>query len=383
VIVQYSCSLSQRPSDTPVDSDSLTLLSGQVEGFEAGFLQQIPHRDLTSISPVLGRLVTGIMSSDSLTLQLRPRGIIREAFSISIADQPQGKPIRKLPEELTTPRNSTASDLYNTLAQVSNLSVHRLRVTKGSDGTAVANSKDIPIISTGLRDQSTVYVKDLGPQIAWRTVFIVEYLGPLLIHPLIYFLRPYLYRSGPTQASYLQALSCLLICAHFLKRELETLFVHRFSASTMPASNIFKNSFHYWVLAGVNIAAWIYAPGSPTAKEPNMPLLYAGLLAYTVGELGNLNAHLVLRGLRSSGGRERGIPRGLGFDLVTCPNYMFEVLTWIGMLLISGLSVSVLLFAIVSTGQMMPWATKKERNYRKEFGDKYKKKRFTMLPGVW
>ena len=151
----------------------------------------------------------------------------------------------------------------------------------------------------------------------------------------------------------------------------------------MPASNIFKNSFHYWVLAGLNIAAWIYAPDSPTAKEPNMPLLYAGLLAYTVGELGNLNAHLVLRGLRSSGGRERGIPHGLGFDLVTCPNYMFEVLSWIGIFLVSKLSVSVLLFTIVSTGQMMSWAKKKERDYRKEFGDKYKKKRFTMLPGIW
>lgn len=226
-------------------------------------------------------------------------------------------------------------------------------------------------------------MRDLGPQIAWRTVFIVEYLGPILIHPLVYLLRPYLFRSAPAQASYLQTLSCILICAHFLKRELETLFVHRFSASTMPARNIFKNSFHYWVLAGLNIAAWIYAPGSPTAKEPNALMLYGGLLAYTIGELGNLGAHLTLRGLRSSGGRERGIPHGLGFDLVTCPNYMFEVISWIGMYLVSGLSLSVLLFAIVSTGQMMSWARKKERNYRKEFGDKYKRKSFTMLPGIW
>ncbi len=300
-----------------------------------------------------------------------------------IPDYMQGKPIRDLPEELSILGNAPAADLYNKLAQVSKLSTHRLRITKGSDGSVVANSQDVPISSTGLRDQSTVYVKDLGPQIAWQTVFVVEYLGPLLIHPLAYILRPYLYRSAPMKASYLQELSCILICAHFLKRELETLFVHRFSASTMPARNIFKNSFHYWVLAGFNIAAWIHAPGSPTAKEPNLLLLYVGLLAYTIGELGNLNAHLVLRGLRSSGGRERGIPHGVGFSLVTCPNYMFEVVSWIGMYLVSGLNLSVLLFAIVSTGQMMPWAKKKERNYRKEFGDKYKRKRFTMLPGIW
>jgi very-long-chain enoyl-CoA reductase len=294
-----------------------------------------------------------------------------------------GKPIRNLPEELNTLSDAAASELYYKLSQTSNLSVYRLRITKGSDGSVVANSKDVSLHSIGLRDQSTVYVKDLGPQIAWRTVFIVEYLGPLLIHPLVYFLRPYIYGSAPVEASYLQKLSCILICVHFVKRELETLFVHRFSASTMPARNIFKNSFHYWVLAGLNIAAWMYAPGSPTGKDPNALLLYTGVVAYTIGELGNLNAHLVLRGLRSSGGRERGIPHGLGFSLVTCPNYMFEVLSWIGMYLVSGLSFSVLLFAIVSTGQMMSWAKKKERNYRKEFGDKYKKKRYTMLPAIW
>lgn len=295
----------------------------------------------------------------------------------------QGKPIANLPAELSILSDAPAADLYSKIVQPTRFSIHRLRITKGSDGSVVPNSKDLSVNSTGLRDQSTVFVKDLGPQIAWRTVFIVEYLGPLLIHPLVYLLRPYLYRSAPIHASYLQELSCILICGHFLKRELETLFLHRFSASTMPARNIFKNSFHYWALAGLNIAAWIYAPSSPTAKVPNTVLLYGGLFVYTIGELGNLKAHVTLRGLRSSGGRERGIPSGLAFSLVTCPNYTFEVISWIGMYLVSGLSLSVLLFTIVSTGQMMSWAKKKEKNYRREFGDKYKKKKFTMLPGIW
>jgi very-long-chain enoyl-CoA reductase len=32
---------------------------------------------------------------------------------------------------------------------------------------------------------------------------------------------------------------------------------------------------------------------------------------------------------------------------------------------------------------MMAWAKKKEDKYRKEFGDQYKKKRYSMLPGIW
>lgn len=152
----------------------------------------------------------------------------------------------------------------------------------------------------------------------------------------------------------------------------------------MPVRNIFKNSFHYWILAGLNIAFWIYRPDSPTAVDPaNALLLYPGLLLYTIGELGNLNTHLALRCLRSDGGKERGIPHGLGFDIVTCPNYTFETLAWVGIYLVSGLSWSVLLVDVVSVGQMMSWAKKKEVKYRREFGDKYKKKRFVMLPGIW
>ena len=90
----------------------------------------------------------------------------------------------------------------------------------------------------------------------------------------------------------------------------------------------------------------------------------------------------MLRNLRSSGGAERGIPKGLGFDIVTCPNYMFEAMAWVGIAMVSW-SFSTVFFAVVAVGQMGVWAGKKEERYRRDFGGKYKAKRSVMLPGIW
>lgn len=221
-----------------------------------------------------------------------------------------------------------------------------------------------------------------GPQIAWQTVFLIEYAGPLVIHPLFYLLRPYIYKNATLEPSTLQTLTCAIVTLHFIKRELETLFVHRFSAATMPVRNIFKNSGHYWLLSGFLMAYFIYSPISASAQAGYPPLTYAGLAVYIFGELANLNSHLILRSLRSPGGTERGVPKGLGFNWVTCPNYLFEALAWVGVLMVSR-DWTAALFLAVSGGQMALWAKKKERRYRKEGGGRYQSKKFAMIPGIW
>lgn len=134
----------------------------------------------------------------------------------------------------------------------------------------------------------------------------------------------------------------------------------------------------------MNIAYWVLRPDAAAATDdPNPFLLYAGIALFAFGELANLNTHLVLRNLRKPGSTERGIPSGFGFGLVTCPNYLFEIIAWLGIYLVTGLSWSVLLFTVVGSVQMASWAAKKERRYRKEFGDKYKRKRYVMLPGIF
>lgn len=40
------------------------------------------------------------------------------------------------------------------------------------------------------------------------------------------------------------------------------------------------------------------------------------------------------------------------------------------------------IFWLAGTLQMMAWAKKKHRNYKKEFGNKYPKDRWAMIPGI-
>nr|GAT52735.1 predicted protein [Mycena chlorophos] len=230
-------------------------------------------------------------------------------------------------------------------------------------------------------------VGDLGPQISWRTVFIVEYAGPLLIHPLLYHLPTAFYRTE-VQHSALQKSIYAMVLVHFIKRELETVFVHRFSHSTMPLFNIFKNSGHYWVLSGLLLAVDAYRPGysQPVVAGTwrDGPLLQLGWAIWAYAELSNLIVHLNLRSLRPAGTTTRTVPVGYGFSApfnLSFPNYFFETLAWGAVFLISA-SPAAALFIAVSFGQMLIWAQKKHRAYKKEFGDKYPRNRKAIVPYI-
>jgi very-long-chain enoyl-CoA reductase len=109
---------------------------------------------------------------------------------------------------------------------------------------------------------------------------------------------------------------------HYFKREVETIFVHRFSNATMPWFNIIKNSMHYWFLSGLMIAYFLYHPlYTPPAWLVASPIvMYALVGGFFIAELNNFQCHMILRNLRAAGTKERGIPKGNMFKFVSCAN---------------------------------------------------------------
>ena len=51
--------------------------------------------------------------------------------------------------------------------------------------------------SLNIRSGGKLYVKDLGPQIGWKTVFLAEYAGPLAVYLWIY-QRPWIFYGDVT-----------------------------------------------------------------------------------------------------------------------------------------------------------------------------------------
>lgn len=235
----------------------------------------------------------------------------------------------------------------------------------------------------------TVYVKDLGPQISWKGVFVTEYAGPAILYAIFYFrLLPWIYGLDSThfgQAPTHPGVKLAMIChtLHYLKREFETLFIHRFSNGTMPLRNIFKNSAYYWgfgLILGYYVNHPLYTP--PPESQTN---LWA--LVWAVMELGNFSIHVALRNLRPAGSKVRKVPMPTGnpftwlFSLTTCPNYTYEIAGWICFTLMTNCFMSGV-FTLVGFLQMMVWAKGKRRNYIKEFGDKFPqvKRRTALVP---
>ncbi|XP_054068594.1 very-long-chain enoyl-CoA reductase isoform X6 [Rissa tridactyla] len=247
-------------------------------------------------------------------------------------------------------------------------------------------------------------------------VFLIEYTGPLFIYFLFYFRMPFVYGLDERFTSSphpVVNLACICHSFHYIKRLIETVFVHRFSHGTMPLRNIvkdqpnsllsavvalntgledctktkkkipvFQNCLYYW-----GFAAWLayyinhplYTPPSYGKKQINF-----AVIMFLLCEAGNFSIHVALSDLRRNGSKTRKIPYPTKnpftwlFFFVSCPNYTYEVGTWISFTVMTQ-CVPVGLFTLLCFIQMTIWAKDKHCTYLREFKD-YPSLRMPIIP---
>ncbi|XP_040023202.2 very-long-chain enoyl-CoA reductase isoform X5 [Gasterosteus aculeatus] len=232
---------------------------------------------------------------------------------------------------------------------------------------------------------ATMYFTDLGPQLGWTVVFLAECIGPLLIYLLFYFRVPYIYSHNYAFTSSPHPVVRIAFACHsfhYVKRLIETIFVHRFSHGTMPLRTIVRNCVYYW-----GFSAWLaYYINHPLYTPPSygeLQINYA-LVIFVMCELGNFSIHLTLNNLRGEGSRSRRFPEPTKnpftwlFIFVSCPNYSYELGAWVGFSIMTQ-CLPVAFYTLLGFIQMTIWAKGKHRAYSREFKD-YPTLRMAIIP---
>ncbi len=164
-----------------------------------------------------------------------------------------------------------------------------------------------------------------------------------------------------------------ILMLHFIKRTIEVLFVHKFSGNMEPLT------------LGIIIIAYALMGGliSWLNVEPLKQMdffFYLGMASFLIGVLGNAYHHRLLANLRKD---QNGyvIPKGGWFEYATCPHYFFELMGWLGIVLVSRHLFTWLVF-IAMLGYLTTRSIKTRRWYQEKFKD-YPADRKYMIPFVF
>lgn len=92
------------------------------------------------------------------------------------------KPLGKIVVNETTTVKNVKEKVHQTVKR--SLYPDRVAVKLEAKGKTLKDEETIK--SLNLQAGAKLYVKDLGPQISWKNVFLAEYAGPLFIYLWVY-----------------------------------------------------------------------------------------------------------------------------------------------------------------------------------------------------
>jgi steroid 5-alpha-reductase/3-oxo-5-alpha-steroid 4-dehydrogenase 1 len=173
----------------------------------------------------------------------------------------------------------------------------------------------------------------------------------------------------------------LLWEVHYVQRALVYPFRTRPSAHGLPLV-VAAMGFLFNLVNGVLQGSALFrAEPQNGAGWLGDPRFLAGTALFLGGMAVNWRADATLRRLRRPGAPDYSVPRGGLFELVSCPNYLGEIVEWWGWALATW-SLPGLAFAVWTTANLAPRARANQRWYRDAFPD-YPPQRRALIPWVW
>jgi 3-oxo-5-alpha-steroid 4-dehydrogenase 1 len=212
-----------------------------------------------------------------------------------------------------------------------------------------------------------------GPTIPSRVGWIVMESPAVLAFLAFYLLGSH--RAAPAPLVLLA-----LWQTHYIHRAFVFPFAMRAKGKRMPvaiaAMAIAFNVLNAWVNA-----RWISELGDYPASWLVDPRFVLGAVTFFVGMGINVRADRRLMALRAPGEAGYKIPRGGLYEYVSSPNYLGEIVEWLGWALATW-SLPGLAFAIYTIANLGPRALHHHAWYRRSFPD-YPPRRKALLPFVF
>jgi protein-S-isoprenylcysteine O-methyltransferase Ste14 len=167
--------------------------------------------------------------------------------------------------------------------------------------------------------------------------------------------------------------------AHYLYRSFVFPFRRRGGQREMPISIVLMAILFNLANAYLN-ARWLYTLGPErTATWLADPRFLAGIAIFAAGWWINQQSDRILFNLRKPGmAGDYRIPHGGMFRWVSCPNYLGEIIEWVGWALCT-FSPAGLAFALATAANLVPRARSHHRWYRETFPD-YPQERKAIVP---
>ena len=212
-----------------------------------------------------------------------------------------------------------------------------------------------------------------GPRIANRLGWFAMEVVSLIVFAALFL-------SGPTHKSAPMWIFFALWTAHYTNRSMIFPWRVHTAGKTIPLAIIASAVCFNVVNAGLNgFYLGTLAPAYPLSWLTNLRFII-GLAMFLAGAATNIWADNRLIALRSGGGTDYAVPRGVLFELVSCPNLSGEILQWFGFALLCW-NLPALSFAIWTAANLIPRAISHHRWYLRRFAD-YPKGRMAVIPGI-
>jgi len=178
------------------------------------------------------------------------------------------------------------------------------------------------------------------------------------------------------------ALVFLLMCmAHYVQRSFIYPFLRRGHGKRMPLYIVVSGCLFNSVNGYLNGRyLFEFSGGYPNEWLTNLRFLLGASL-FTIGYIINRHADWILRGLRKPGESGYNIPYGGLYRWISCPNYLGELLIWIGWA-VATWSFPGLAFAVWTAANLVPRAWSHHKWYRVHFDD-YPSERKALFPLLW